>query len=96
MKYFAKYLPVDGEIKADDKIFFGNKLANQGNVSYVIYYEDLKNVVLDTQEQLDSRKKAKLFLCSRDNPDYKQEILTEGIKEGQEFTEEEKEFLTLL
>lgn len=39
--------------------------------------------------------KSKLCLCSRDNPEYAQEILTKGIKEGQEFTESEKDLLTL-
>lgn len=65
-KYFTKYLPVEGEIKEGDTILYNNRLATATHISYVIkFIDETENTVLDTQIQIDSRKKIKLFLCSR-------------------------------
>lgn len=53
MKYFAKYLPVEGEIKEGDKA-----LKSNGKIVYV-NKAAAKHLTKDW-------KKAKLFLCSRD------------------------------
>lgn len=59
---FAKYLSVKGEIKEGDKVLYNGKvyLAPYGK-AYI-----LEGLILDTQAQIDSLQKVKLFLCSRD------------------------------
>jgi len=131
--YFAKYLPVEGEIKEGDWVLYAN--------SY-FFVKNINNIgLLVTESDGDFRlnksycKKVKLFLCSRDievgdeiispikgsfgvvteilskfqcnTHKYKciemttgcfktvGEILTPNIKEGQEFTEKEIEYLTI-
>lgn len=62
MKYFAKYLPVEGEIKETDTHFFNvkdNKLWSFKNHKH-------ENVIELQEVYVDEYKRAKLFLCSRD------------------------------
>jgi len=97
-QYFAKYRPVEGEIKENTKVFAREKGIKivKSIIQIPDNDEDLQDILEFTDKSRFPKtacKLAKLFLCSRDNPDYKQEILTEGIKEGQEFTEKEIEYL---
>lgn len=82
--YFAKLLPIQGENQCD-----GCK------AGYPVKDGVHKVPYPSGSMVCQAKKYSKLFLCSRDNPDYKQEILTEGIKEGQEFTEKEAEYLSI-
>lgn len=59
-KYFSKLLPTDGEIKEGDYFL---ELDNVGNTTLYKYDNPLS---LAHHDHLVSRKKAKLFLCSRD------------------------------
>lgn len=98
MKYFAKYLPVEGEIKEGDKYLFANRILSMTKeiIEKERSYLDMSDEELSNMDIREGRRiKVKLFLCSRDNPNKIQEILTIGIKEGQEFTEKQKDFLTL-
>ncbi|MFA9239427.1 MAG: hypothetical protein ACEQSQ_05995 [Candidatus Paceibacteria bacterium] len=109
--YFAKRLPIEGEIKKDDWFQRPDGVIKQAHKDF----EPIKGLT-----------KVKLFLCSRDiqvGDRYKSprfaganefidceryasepmegsfkvigEILTPGIIENQEFTEKEAEFLTI-
>lgn len=53
MKYFANYLPVEGEIEIGDMYFYKN--------SYPV-----KRLEKETVPKTEDYKKAQLFLCSRD------------------------------
>jgi len=53
MKYFAKYLPVEGEIKKEDR-----QIDSKGNIS--VFTSVSMNILGETY------KKVKLFFCSRD------------------------------
>ena len=98
LKYFTKYLPVEGEIKEGDKYLFANRILSMTKeiIEKERSYLDMSDEELSNMDIREGRRiKVKLFLCSRDNPKQAQEILTEGIKEGQEFSEQEKNYLTL-
>lgn len=78
MKYFARFLPVEGEIKERDwyKSPSGGILS-QHNGSELLP---------------DGWYKVKLYLCSRDNPDEPIGMINPNdtwIKEGDEFSEDE-------
>lgn len=105
-KYFVKYLPVEGEIKEGDLFLH---TCSAGSSKFLMKCKSVDSFGDIWQEKHDQGfppqrvalykqdcQKVKLFLCSRDNSEYRQEILTKGIKENQEFTEKEKDFLTLL
>ena len=72
-KYFAKYLPVEGEIKEGDKFladgriytFFGfdGAKSSVNTVESGYIYHSANN---SAREWLSKLKKVKLFLCSRD------------------------------
>jgi hypothetical protein len=119
MKYFAKYLPVEGEIEEGDVFQSGTFISSPVDKGYL---KEMKKRPND----FPNLTKVKLFLCSRDIQvgdtithsksgaqlkvnahvipsqsayiDWFKvigEILTDGIKEGQEFTEKEVEYLTI-
>jgi hypothetical protein len=59
-KYFAKYLPIEGEIKEGDYFIEKDTLGNDNILPC------LGLLSLVPHDHLVSRKKVKLFLCSRD------------------------------
>jgi hypothetical protein len=137
--HFAKYLPVEGEIKEGDMMFikFPHPQGQIRKCWYIYKHEEHEEQLMIDDPKDPNRgrgflkrnevKKAKLFLCSRDIQigdlvfasheeyagnvideldlikwrdhyhAYKMvgEILTPDIKEGQEFTEKEVEYLTI-
>lgn len=101
-QYFTKYLPVEGEIKEGDIVtcmgYTGIYTSFEFGKGFRLQFPNGKANLFPEDELSEEdykHQKVKLFLCSRDNSEYAQEILTEGIKEGQEFTEFEKDLLTL-
>lgn len=76
-KYFAKYLPVEGEIKPGDK-FSDNQLGIciRGKENpWVEWKGGITNLVID-----EDHRKVKLFLCSRDIQ-VGDKVKTEGIED---------------
>lgn len=59
MKYFTKYLPVEGKVKEGDKFFLGNSTLPLTKNSFLE-----KELPLSTDN--DPKTLVKLFLCSRD------------------------------
>lgn len=71
--YFAKYLPVEGEIKEGDwYIPKSSKLILQSLMTEVSYGVPIAGIIMNTTKQLshtfhsEPLQKVKLFLCSRD------------------------------
>lgn len=67
-KYFAEYIPVEGEIKEHSMVFADGKLgtvvyASKYGIGYEVEFPDERNVFPFTPEYI---KPAKLCLCSRD------------------------------
>jgi hypothetical protein len=124
MKYKAKYLPVEGEIKKGDKYRIGKSLGlgtyEEGYIgtaaidflSEAQKSQDakiLKLFLISSNIKVGDKYKCPKFAGSHEYDDVERyasepqegsfkvigEILTPGIKEGQEFTEKEVEFLTI-
>jgi hypothetical protein len=67
MKYFAKYLPVEGEIKEGDiTISSDGYLAKRLETYYHYKWLESGKRQLLSEEETAQMKKVKLFLCSRD------------------------------
>lgn len=97
-EYFAKYLPVEGEIKEGDK-FIHTELNEKGIYTAINIDANFIDSVRGEGDEFSDPvvpirycKKVKLFLCSRDNPD---EIIGEvsedakWVKEDMEFSQED-------
>lgn len=82
MKYFTKYLPVEGDINHDD--------------FYFSYKDGLRYKWLRTQTRKEGDKLAKLFLCSRDIQVGDEIISSNGFKKKMESTDEIDRYMTLL
>lgn len=84
MKYFTKYLPVEGEIKDGDTYLFDGKIQTC-KVSIIKELEEFYG------RKITEYQKVKLFLCSRDIETSLGEISPSAIwvKEGDEFEEED-------
>ena len=84
-EYFAKYSPCEGVIPLNSLCFFkiNGKWTEPSN------FDDYLG------EPIEDIKAAKLILYKKDNVNYHKEILTTSVKEGEEFTEEEKNLLIL-
>lgn len=77
-RYFAKYLPVEGEIKMGDKIIHGNVQLKEGwnwgyhdinNEEDVAHFTKIKELMENSKHPFPKQvmtKIVKLFLCSRD------------------------------
>lgn len=64
--YFAKYLPVEGEIKEGDKVFHkGEILTAKSYDSWFTKWDFVEKSIPPVEYDKDC-KKVKLFLCSRD------------------------------
>lgn len=90
-QYFAKYLPVEGGIKIGDKFSLDGEILIAEDILYAPKTLNGEIKLLDTQKQLDARKKVKLFLCSRDTGNSIGELSekVQWVKENQEFDESE-------
>jgi hypothetical protein len=68
MKYFAKYLPVEGEIKEGDIALdpFNLPYHCKAHMNGLALYDKDEVCLYKLEEYTDKFKKAKLFLCSRD------------------------------
>ncbi len=64
MKYFTKYLPVEGEIKEKDFFIFNGKVAQVIHMKEK-YIQISYNGQSGVRANFDDCKKVKLFLCSR-------------------------------
>lgn len=88
-KYFAKYFPVEGEIKDGKpaKLFLCSRHIEKGDL---VYYDDVLNYNPSYKGEV-AKASGEYIKCFK----VIGEILTLGIIEGQEFTEKEIEFLTI-